>query len=204
MKVLGVFSQKGGSGKTLLSCHISVAAQQSGKKTVLIDCDEQGSATSWSTSRTDDTPTIVVANPSNIAQVLKAATDDGYDLAILDCPPHAVAGILNFINAADLTIVPCQPTAFDLAAAGRAVSLLKSNHRPFAFVINRAPYNAPEIKDAIAALGTHGRVAPTIIGDRRSYGRALTNGQSVTEFEGTGKAAEEVQALWKWIKEEMK
>lgn len=204
MKVLGVFSQKGGSGKTLISCHLSVAAQQSGKKTVLIDCDEQGSATSWSTSREGDTPTVAAANPSNIGQVLKAASDDGYDLAILDCPPHAVAGILNFINAADLTIVPCQPSAFDLSAAGRAVSLLNANKRPFAFVINRAPYNAPEIKDAIAALKTHGPVAPTIIGDRRSYGRALISGQSVTEYEGEGKAADEVRALWQWIKKEMK
>lgn len=204
MKTLGVFSQKGGSGKTLISCHLSVAAQQSGKKTVLIDCDEQGSATSWSTSRDGDTPTVVTANPSNITQVLKAASDDGYDLAILDCPPHAVAGILTFINAADLTIVPCQPSAFDLAAAGRAVSLLSANRRPFAFVISRAPYNAPEIKDAVAALETHGPVAPTIISDRRSYGRALISGQSVTEYEKDGKAADEVRALWKWIEKEMK
>lgn len=204
MKVLGFFSQKGGSGKTLLSCHTAVAAQEDGEKVVLIDCDEQGSATSWSDTRNGNTPMVVAANPSNIDQVLQAAKDEKYTLAILDCPPHAVAGVLNFIKRCDHTVVPCQPAAFDIAATSRAVALLNANKRPFSFVINRAPYRAPEVEETRTVLTESGTVAPIVISDRRSYGRALISGKAVTEYENEGKAADEVRTLWNWIKKAMK
>lgn len=204
MRTLGFFSQKGGSGKTVLSCHTAVAAQQDGKKVVLIDCDEQGSATSWGKTRAGDKPMIVAATPSNIDQVLQAAKDEKYTLAILDCPPHAMAGVLNFINRCDHIIVPCQPAAFDISAAGRAVSLLDANHRSFSFVINRAPLRAPEIEETRTVLSESGTVSPVVISDRRSFGRALITGKAVTEYETEGKAADEVRALWKWIKGVMK
>lgn len=204
MKVLGAFSQKGGSGKTLLACHCSVAARERGEKVVLIDADEQGSATSWGESRDGDEPMIVKGTPSNIKTVLEAAKAESYTLAIIDCPPHAVAGVGDLIKACDYVMVPCQPSAFDIAASGRAVSLLQSNKVPFGFVINRAPYRAPEIEETREVLSQSAKVCPTVIADRRIYGRALITGQSVTEVEKDGKASDEVRSLWKWIKKEMK
>ena len=38
------------------------------------------------------------------------------------------------------------------------------------------------------------------ITDRRAFARAVTTGSAVTEFEADGKAAEEIRALWAWIK----
>ena len=46
-------------------------------------------------------------------------------------------------------------------------------------------------------------IAPVTITDRRAFARAVITGRAVTEFEPDGKAAEEVTALWQWIKETM-
>ena len=47
MKTIAVLSRKGGTGKTTLAIHISVAAEQAEHTTALIDLDPQASALSF-------------------------------------------------------------------------------------------------------------------------------------------------------------
>ena len=42
------------------------------------------------------------------------------------------------------------------------------------------------------------------ISERRAFARAVASGSAVTEFDGEGKAAQEIRALWHWFKEQMK
>jgi chromosome partitioning protein len=204
MNTLVFFSQKGGSGKTTLAIHIAVAAQETGEKVVLIDCDPQESAARWGISREQDTPFVAKASPENINQVIMAATDARYTLAILDCPPHVSAGALPLLATADYVIIPCQPTALDIAATTSAVTIVQASHKPFAFAINRAPHRAPENLEAQEALARQGKVCPVMVGERRAFSRALTGGQAVTEFDDQSKGAEEIRALWQWLNEEMR
>ena len=37
----------------------------------------------------------------------------------------------------------------------------------------------------------------------RAFARAVASGRAVTEFESNGKAAEEIRALWEWLKGQM-
>jgi cellulose biosynthesis protein BcsQ len=46
-------------------------------------------------------------------------------------------------------------------------------------------------------------VAPVSISERRAFARAVASGRAVTEFDGEGKAAQEIRALWDWFKEQM-
>ena len=93
----------------------------------------------------------------------------------------------------------------DLSATARSVALARSAGRSYSFVVNRAPSRAPEVAQAIEALRCGGQVAPVVIGDRRAYARALTDGLAVTEFApGSSKAATEINSYWTWLYEHMK
>ena len=62
MKVLGLLSRKGGSGKTTIAIHLAVMAQASGRRVLLIDLDPQGSAAAWWQARSEATPQMEQAS----------------------------------------------------------------------------------------------------------------------------------------------
>jgi chromosome partitioning protein len=104
---------------------------------------------------------------------------------------------------ADLIIIPCRPAAFDLAAAGSAVAIIRAAGARGAFVLSACPFRAPEIAETRTVLEGFGLpVAPVVITDRRAFARAVATGRAVTEFESEGKAAEEIRELWLWLKQE--
>lgn len=204
MKTIAFFSQKGGSGKSTLAIHAAVAASVQ-TQTILIDCDPQETSATWAQGRHQARPAVARATPANIHDVLAAAKAQGYAMALMDCPPHAISGVVDLIACADYVVIPVQPTMPDLAAASRAMAMVQAQNKPYAFVINRAPYRAPEIAQTRAALAPGGEVCPTVISDRRAYSRALTDSVAVTEFENEdGKAAQEVMQLWSWIEEKIR
>lgn len=203
MKIIAFLSQKGGSGKTTLAVHSAVAAQEAGHKVVVIDTDPQRSATVWRDAREAPSPIVATAAPGELQQVLKAARDEGMDFAIVDTAPHAAPEAAAIARASNLVVIPCRPTAFDVAAAGRAVAIVKAAKANAAFVLSACPFRAPEIAESRTALMSYGLpVATPEITDRRAFSRAVATGRAVTEFEADGKAAEEIRALWAWLEEQ--
>ena len=204
MKVLAFLSQKGGAGKTTLAVHTAVAAYEAGEAAVLIDTDPQRSASVWGDARQGAAPIVATASVSELDRVLKAAVDDGMALAIIDAAPHAAPEAARIARVADLVVIPCRPTAFDLAAVEAAVRIARAARVRAVFVLSACPFRAPEIAETRAALeGYDLSVAPVEITDRRAFARAVASGRAVTEFEGDGKAAAEIRALWSWLKEQM-
>jgi chromosome partitioning protein len=103
--------------------------------------------------------------------------------------------------AADFRLIPCRPSAFDLAAMASSVQLAKAAGKPAALVLNACPARAPEVAETREVLESyHLPLAPVVIGDRRAFARAVATGRAVTEFDPEGKAAEEITKLWKWIR----
>lgn len=204
MYTLAFMSQKGGSGKTTLAVHTAVAAEEDGERPVIVDTDPQKSATSWADARVADTPPVAALAASLLNDVMKAARDDAMTLCIIDTAPHAAPDAARVASVADLIVIPCRPTAFDLAAAGSAVEIVKAAKAKAVFVLSACPLRAPEIAETRAVLEGYGiPVAPVVISERRAFARAVASGRAVTEFDGEGKAAEEIRALWKWFKEQL-
>ena len=200
MKIVAFQSQKGGSGKTTLAVHVAVAAHEAGRRVLLVDTDPQASATVWAEARAADEPLVITVTPDQLAGVLETARREGFDLVIIDTAPHAAPEAAAIARAADLVILPVRPTAFDLAAAARAVLIVRAAGVRAAFVLSACPVRAPETADARAALAVHGlAVAGSEITERRAFARAIATGRAVTEFETNGKAAEEIRALWQWM-----
>jgi len=204
MNVIAFLSQKGGSGKTTLVVHTAVAAYEAGCRVVVVDTDPQKSASTWRNARGAAEPMVATAAPSELARVLKAARAEPVDLVIIDTAPHAAPEAAGIARMADFVIIPCRPTAFDLAAASNAAAIVKAARASAAFVLSACPFRAPEIAEARAALSDYGLpIAPTEITDRRAFARAVATGRAVTEFESEGRAAAEIRALWMWLQEQI-
>lgn len=205
MKKIAFLSQKGGSGKTTLSVHTAVAATEAGERVVVIDTDPQKSATSWASVRSQDAPIVATVSTSELNDVITAARSDAMTLLIVDAAPHAAPAASRIAQAVDLVVIPVRPTAFDLAAVGNAVEIVKAANARAVFVLSACPFRSPEIAETRAVLADYGLpVAPIEITDRRAFARAVASGRAVTEFESDGKAAEEIRALWCWLKEQLK
>lgn len=204
MKKIAFLAQKGGSGKTTLVVHAAVAAAEAGERVVVIDTDPQKSATVWRDARAQETPIVATAAAADLGRVLDAAANEGMTLAIVDTAPHAAPDATRIVRAVDLVAIPVRPTAFDIAAAGSAVDIVKAAGVRAVFVLSACPFRSPEIAETRSVLAGYGlAIAPVDIIDRRAFARAVATGRAVTEFESDGKAAVEIRALWAWLMEQM-
>ena len=200
MNVIAFLSQKGGSGKTTLSVHTAVAAEATGERVCIIDADPQESATAWASARQAQTPIVATAQAGDLEAALSAAKSEGISLAVVDSPPHAAPAASQIAKRAQLVLIPVRPSAFDLAAVPAAVQIVRAAKVRGAFILSACPFRAPEIGATRTALEAYGlSIVPGEITDRRTFARAVTSGSAVTEFESSGKAAEEIRALWAWI-----
>lgn len=197
MKTIALLSQKGGSGKTTLSLNLAIAAAHARLSVVVIDLDPQQSAARWARLRKADNPVIVSGHAPNLAALLEQARDGGADLAIIDTAPKSESASLTAAKAADLLLIPCQPSSLDLDAVADTVNIAKLAKRPTAFVINGCKAGSSLTEMAAEALGEYGlAILPVRIGSRVAFIKSLTEGKGVTEFEPSGRSAQEIKHLF--------
>lgn len=205
MKTIAILSQKGGAGKTTLAVNLAVAAEIAKKQAAIIDIDPQASATSWSDSRSSDSPVVVSAQPSRLKNVLDAANEGGADLVFIDTSPHSENAALAAARLADFVLIPCRPAILDLRAISNTIDIVKLAGCKAAVVLTCVPARGSLAHEAEQAVLSYGiELAPVHIGNRTSFIHSLTEGQSVLEYELNGKAMIEVMNLYKWIYKQVK
>ena len=201
MQVIVINSQKGGSGKTMLAKHLSVAAERAGDGPVfLIDTDPQASLTAWHTKREAEAPGRVELPFANLERGLQAIRQHGAAYCFVDTASGRLEVAKDLFKVADFVIFPVQPSEDDLTAAPVTVQALKGSGIPFVFVLTRVKAGTLITAQAAAVLSKHGEVAQTFINDRTGYKSPYAKGQTVTEAEPKGPAAKEIAALWENIK----
>lgn len=203
MRTITFVTQKGGSGKTTLATNCAVAAERSGLKTLVLDLDPQGSAEAWYQDREDETPKLVHVSGAELAKAVKGAEQNGFDLVIIDTPGRDEPLTASAIRIADFCVVPCRPTPADMKATPPTVATITRLSKPAAFVLTQAPPRGGRLREAEAGLSILGIVCPVRIVSRNVYQDAHGVGLGVQEFDPDGKAAEEIKALWLWIKRKM-
>lgn len=200
IKTIAILSQKGGTGKTTLTLHLAVAAERSGAAAVIVDLDPQASASGWSDLRQAESPVVISAQATRLAQVLKTAETHGASVVFIDTAPHVESAALAAARAADLILIPCRPAILDLKAIGMTIDLVRIARRPAVVVLNAVPPRGSLTREAGEAVEGYGiPLAPVSLGHRSAFVHALTTGATAQEYEPRGKAAEEVVSLYTWL-----
>lgn len=204
MHVIGLLKQKGGSGATTISVHLALAATEAGRRVCVVDVDPQRSAVSWAQAREEAYPPVIVAEVNELSDVIAAAEHDGFDLVLVDTPPHSSAATAAVARCSTLAVLPTRPSALDLAAVPAMVQIIQATRTPSVVVLNACPPRAREIDEARDALAGYGvPVWEGQFGDRTAFRRAIASGQTVTESEPAGKSAAEIRALWTFVAEQL-
>ena len=204
-KIITVAQQKGGAGKTTLAAHLAVAYTAMNKRVVAVDIDPQQSLSRWyglRRERMDGTPAgvLVSATEGWRARVEVERAAAGHDVVIIDSPPHAETEARIAIRAADLVVVPVQPSPMDLWATRPTLELAAAEKVPALLVFNRVPARA-NLTEAMETEAKHlgARIARARLGNRVAFAAALAEGKAVGEAQPSGRAAEEIAALAKEI-----
>lgn len=207
MKVIAVLNQKGGSGKTTIATHLARALQLDGSDVLLVDSDPQGSARDWAAVREDHPLTVVGIDRPTIDRDVKNIARK-VEFVMIDGAPQAADLAVSAIKAADLVLIPVQPSPYDIWATAELVDLVKQRievtdgRMQAAFVVSRAIKGtriSGEITEALA--GYELPVLDARITQRVSYPGTAAAGTTVLESEPNGDAAAEVRALATEIKQ---
>ena len=200
MFVVAVVSQKGGSGKTTLTGHLSVQASLAGNGPVaIVDTDPQGSLAAWWNERETEEPAFVQTNLQDLNGHLDNLRQAGIKMVMVDTPPAITSAIHDVIRVADYVVVPTKPSPHDLRAVGATVKLIQSCNKPMVFVLNDASPRAKITFEAAIALSQHGTVAPVTIHHRTLYASSMIDGRTAMEIEPSGQSATEIHGLWEYL-----
>lgn len=198
MKILTIANRKGGAGKSTCAAHIAVEAVKNNLKVIIIDMDPQKTLEMWWQKRSDENPYLIDTNSNDLTDTLQKLKEKNFDLCIIDTPGDASVNAIAGIKSADLVLIPSKPTAPDLTAIGRTISMVEENKKNYAFVITQAIVRSKATLQGASVLSQFGAVAPSVISNRTSYASAMGQGISATFLDKV--ADEEVSQVWEFIR----
>ncbi|AMV00994.1 cobyrinic acid a,c-diamide synthase [Xanthomonas citri pv. fuscans] len=205
--IVGLLNQKGGVGKTTLAVNLAASFSRHGSRVLLIDADPQGSALDWAAAREGEPLFSVVGFPRPTVHKDIAQLGQGYDHIVIDGPPRVTDLARSAIMAADVVLIPVQPSPYDIWAADEVVKLIEEarvykSALKAAFVVNRKIVNTAIGRDVGEALAAYPVPALTAsVTQRVLFAEAVARGQAVHEVDAEGPAAAEIEAVRKALME---
>jgi chromosome partitioning protein len=201
MPVITVAQQKGGAGKTTLVAQLAAHLAKAGQKVAVLDIDPQQSLTRWHARRKDALKAASAGLHFAESSGWKLATaveklKRSHDWVLIDSPPHAETEARQAVRAADLVLVPLQPSPLDLWATQPTLNLALAEQRQARVVLNRVASRGKLLDTLRREIERAAMPSATAsLGNRSAFAHAMSEGLGVTEWEPRGVAAEEIRAL---------
>ncbi len=129
-KIITVYNQKGGCGKTMLTMQLGGLLAMRGYKTLIIDMDRQQTASTWfaraEARKKEPFPATVISlksDPEHLIGALRNFSED-FDFILIDCPPSTESQIpWAALNVSVVGIVPIGPVLDNIWASREAFKL---------------------------------------------------------------------------------
>lgn len=186
--IISILNQKGGTGKTTLAVNIAREYTKRTFSTLLVDSDSQGSALRWHEESGGELIDLTCL-PVNTLDKDVAKFKDRYERIIIDGIPRVSPLTVCAIKAADVVLIPVQPSPYDIWATEDLVRLIKERIEitegklKAAFIVSRRIKGTTignDVVDQLASFelpvflhGTYQRV---------EYAKAVQQGRTVCEL----------------------
>ena len=206
--IISVVNQKGGTGKTTVATNLAVCFAAEGQDVLLVDADPQRSALDWRADRPDaHSPVQTIGLPvKNLHRELDLFRPK-YDVILIDGGGRVTATARAAVLVADFVIVPTLPSKPDIVSTHdfftsviEDVATIKAvqgavliNQLQMGTVVSR------RAEESVKGLGYP--VFKTILHQYVAYREAIAAGLSVIEYDQTSKAAQELTAFFRELKE---
>jgi chromosome partitioning protein len=196
--VITLAQQKGGTGKTTLAANLAAALARE-HRVALLDSDPQRSLKRWHELREHRNPPSAITFADTAGWRLGTELDRlrrTHEIVLIDSPPQIDTDARLAIRAADLVLIPVQPSPPDLWAADGTIKLAGAERRAARIVLNRVP-KASRLRETVEAdIAARGLpMMQTGIGNRTGFALAFAAGLGVTEASPRSVAATELMAL---------
>ncbi len=202
---------KGGSGKTTIATNLTVLRSAIGKKVLLVDADEQRSASDWADQRlglglgSTEFVTISLAGKNLFVQLQKMKQD--YDDIIIDVGGRDTTSQRSALSIADKFLVPFKPRSLDIWTIGSVKQMISEilavNSKLICLaVINQADPKGSENEDAESIISKCPGLLclPIKIGQRKAFANASADGLGISELKVLDKKAfSEIKSLYSSI-----
>lgn len=209
-KIITIFNQKGGVGKTTTTCQLAGTFGHRGYDVLVADLDEQQSSKAWLQNQDGQNFPgqlwVGSGYKAKITEELRKLSTK-YDLIFVDCAPAVdQPGTWESLLVSDLAIVPTKLNPTDTQALPKALELAKKVHTtsglnyPVRILPTAVRNGRKDDRETLEFLTVSNpfpefRVLPQVLSDRVVFQRSMLAGATAHQLPNSKEAVEELDAL---------
>src|SRR5215471_11263732 len=202
---------KGGSGKTTIATNLAAMRAKAGKDVLLVDADEQESATIFTAIRKRDQSsrpqyTSIILREGNLRSEIERMQSK-YDDTIVDTGGRDTRAQRAGLSLADVLLLPFNPRSLDIWTLENVEKLLEDIRtinpelRAVSFLNRADPVGSDnqDSRDILTEVSVIEFSGISIV-NRKAFGRAVSLGLAVGELSNPDrKATSEIVALYEYV-----